>query len=92
MLKWVENAEFSGRQCSELKRSCACYGAPRAGGVLFGWLRDSQWFIDDNRAMRGADDDLQLGLCQIGRNVGRERTRNRMRGHRKGDREQQEGP
>lgn len=66
MLKWVENAEFSGRQCSELKRSCACYGAPRAGGVLFGWLRDSQWFIDDNRAMRSADDDLQLGLCQIG--------------------------
>ena len=55
-------------------------------------MRKAQWFIDDNRAMRGADDNLQLGLCEIGRNVGRERTRNRMRGHREGDREQQEGP
>ena len=42
--------------------------------------------------MRGADDDLQLGLRESGRNVGRERTRNSMRGHHEGDREQQEGP
>lgn len=87
MLRWIEDAGFSGRECRKFGRCFACYGAPRAGGVLFAWLRNSQWFIDDHRAMCGADDDLQLGLCEIGRNVGRqERTRDGMRGHREGDR------
>jgi len=41
--------------------------------------------------MGGADDHLQLDLREIGGRLGRrESTRDRMHGHRKGDREQQE--
>jgi hypothetical protein len=56
-------------------------------------LWDPQRLIDQNRAMSGADDDLQLGLGKIGRTMRRrERTREGICGHREGDREQQKAP
>jgi hypothetical protein len=92
-LGWIENVQCGGRQCGELDGGLACYGAPRAGGVFFAWLWHPQRFIGQNRAMGRADDDLQLGLGKIGRNMRRRQgTREGMRGHREGDREQQEAP
>jgi hypothetical protein len=88
---WIEDAEFNRDHCRELAAPRPSYGAPCARGGVPARRRHSERFIDDNGAMGGADDHLQLDLREIGGRLGgRESTRDRMHGHRKGDREQQE--
>ena len=91
MLGRIEDAECNRNHCRELAAPRPCYGAPCARGGVLARRRHAERFIDDNGAMGGADDHLQLDLREIGGRLGgRESTRDRMHGHRKGDREQQE--
>jgi len=88
----LEDIKLRGRQKRQLSRCAGCYGAPWTGGVLFCWLGDAQRLIDDDGAMRRADDDLRVG--RIGRELRQrgERTRERVHGNHEGNRDQQKRP
>jgi hypothetical protein len=66
---WLEDSDLHGGARNELSRQSACNGAPWARGILLARLRHSCGVVKDNRSVRRADDNLDVGTYFIGQEM-----------------------